>query len=271
MKFWNAIEAVIRYVLAAVACVFVVEFVFLLVFGTKTENTYSLATQLFGKAILCGGVAAWLFYRARKSRLKKQAPHQAQPPPIPQNPTEEQVAPQPLDSVSATPSAPVPTPMTDRPGSSLQKAKATILIIGVVLAVAVLVSLTRGPSQPRFTHHGGAPEQMFDTKTSQECWAGPVQKDDGFADANRASERVQKASDAFLKAPDQYACFRALDKNPNGPRPLVCGPSDLAFAEYNSAIDASDLAGKRFMYLHEHPENQKVIQVNGLPYCKDLK
>ena len=110
-----------------------------------------------------------------------------------------------------------------------------------VLTTLLLVGCT---SQPRFVHHGGDPEQMFDNKTAQECWAGPVQIDDGTAEVKALQ--------------DQMARNNRED------------PAHIANFENDRLTPGLKEAEARAEYLKDHSEEQKV-HPHGLPYCADLK
>jgi hypothetical protein len=144
----------------------------------------------------------------------------------------------------------------------------------------VLIAILLGgcSSQPRFVHHGGDPEQMFDNRTAQECWAGPVQKDNGSAARDESSksykDAVMKYEEAWAK--DSEKCLRALDKYPNGidpsgTRPIECSTTDDLRHFQSKMLDFYMIDIKRADRLREHPEEQKVIHVHGLPYCSELK
>jgi hypothetical protein len=280
VKFWTgifgALSTVTRYILVATACIFLAECFLLLVFGQRTEETYRLAAHCLARAIISGGIAAWWFYRARKARALKEPPLlQKQSAPVPQTTTQEQLVLPIPEPVSAVSSGSVPT--ADRHERFFWKEKTTVLtVLGGVVAVAVLIVVTRAPSQPRFTHQGGAPELMFDNKTSQECWAGPVHRDDGIAAMDRTGERVQQANRALEEELDRHSNGECEIGAPE-PRPQSCDLEDRAGREFIAAMDASKQAEDRVEYLREHPEaqrtteEQKPILMHGLPYCKDLE
>jgi hypothetical protein len=126
-------------------------------------------------------------------------------------------------------------------------------------------------------HHGGDPEQMFDNKTAQDYWAGPMQKDNGSAYREETYKNWQENSQALLKQTDEHdACIRALRKYPkgidsSGTRPIECWSEDAAYKLNNLLGELYTNASHREDRLREHPEEQKVIQVHGLPYCAGLK
>jgi len=123
-----------------------------------------------------------------------------------------------------------------------------------VLMAAILV-LIGCSSQPRFTYVGDKDQashryEMFDNKTAKTCWAGPVRMDDGMEDWKYA---IQRYNEAHLN--------QQLDiENPN---PFTSATASLLDPKIKAAED-------RVERLKQHPEEQK-IQVNGLPYCEDLK
>ena len=132
-------------------------------------------------------------------------------------------------------------------------------------------------SQPRFVHHGGDPEMMFDNKTAQECWAGPVQKDNGSAYREETYKNWQENTQALLKETHEHdACTSALGKYPkgidsSGTRPIECWGEDAAYKLNNLLGELYTNASHREDRLREHPEEQKVIHVHGLAYCSALK
>jgi hypothetical protein len=69
-------------------------------------------------------------------------------------------------------------------------------ILGYLVALIVLFALGCS-SQPRFVHAaGGPPQQMFDNKTAQDCWAGPAPLS---AASNDLSIALKKDSEARKK------------------------------------------------------------------------
>jgi hypothetical protein len=118
---------------------------------------------------------------------------------------------------------------------------------------------------------------MFDNKTAQECWAGSIQKDNGSAYREAAYKNLQENTQSLLKQVHQDdACNRALGKYPkgidsSGTRPIECGAEDAAYKLNNLLSEAYANAIHREDRLREHPEEQKVIHVHGLPYCSELK
>lgn len=122
-----------------------------------------------------------------------------------------------------------------------------LLTVALVVLTIVLVLAGRS-SQPRFVHHSGDPEMMFDDKTVQECWAGPVVTDDGTAELKRAIDFYN-------------------DTNPNTPHIDYSAVISSTAIPWDSAIAK---AKARVLYLREHPAEQKV-HVHGLPYCSELK
>ena len=147
-----------------------------------------------------------------------------------------------------------------------------------LLVLTAVLALNGCSSQPRFVHHGGDPELMFDNKTAQDCWAGPVQKDDGIAARVESSKSYQDAVKKYEEAwaKDSEKCLRALDKYPHGinasgSRPFECSTIDDLSSFQSKMLDFYLIDVKRADRLREHPEEQKVIQVHGLPYCAGLK
>jgi hypothetical protein len=173
MKFWNALSTVSRYVLAAISCISLAQFLLLLNVGT--ENAGRLAGQSLGRGVITGLVAAVWFYRARKVSPQVPANVQTQLPLVEKS--QVQSTPSPRDSGSTTATVPVPT-ADHSVGSFLEKH--VIGLIAVAAIVVTIVTLTTvtpwifapstGTSQPRFVHVQGAPPwKMFDNKTGQEC------------------------------------------------------------------------------------------------------
>jgi hypothetical protein len=136
-----------------------------------------------------------------------------------------------------------------------------------VLMAAILV-LIGCSSQPRFTFIGNKDQashryEMFDNKTGKACWAGPVELNDGEAGLKDAIRRFNEAH------PNQ-----PLDPDSENPNPFIA--SSVLTADPYAFVSAEILDPKlreakdRVERLKQHPEEQK-IQVNGLPYCEDLK
>ena len=184
MKPLNVLGAVTRYLLAAVSCISLAQFLLLLNVGT--ESAGRLAGQVLGRGVITGLVAAVWFYRARKVRPPAPANLQTQVQAAPLPSSQAQRNAPPLDSISAT--APTSVPITDHSSSSFWREHrgfvGLIAGVAVVLVVGALASggmfqqfwtLGAGTSQPRFVHVQGTPgPQMFDNKTAQTCWSGPV-------------------------------------------------------------------------------------------------
>ena len=63
----GVLGAITRWIMAITACVSFAQF--LLLIGVGTKRTQTLAGETLGRALLCGAVAAFWFYRNRKSRL----------------------------------------------------------------------------------------------------------------------------------------------------------------------------------------------------------
>jgi hypothetical protein len=149
--------------------------------------------------------------------------------------------------------------------------------IRLIIAGMVSILVGCGSSQPRFTHDSGALEMMLDNKTARECWAGPVQKDDGskaLADVAEDKESIAihsplPVADIQERVTDRCRELQALPHDIYTPfkEILLCAGAEKSQSDLVN-IDSilSDVVAK----LREHPEKQKVIQVHGLPYCKDL-
>jgi hypothetical protein len=183
--------------------------------------------------------------------------------------------------------APASVPTTNHSSSSFWEKN----VIGIVVGVAILAilstlamttgtfpqlsTLITGTSQPRFVHQGDAPEEMFDNKTAQACWSGPVQKDDGEAGEKIARKDEEDALKDLNKTLEDYgdACDRVERKygQDKGRETLACKALLRASDRHFLYFDLENLAQKRVEQLKEHPEMQKVIHVRGLPYCSELK
>jgi hypothetical protein len=127
-----------------------------------------------------------------------------------------------------------------------QKRIHAIITLCAVSLVAGACSSQSQP-QPRFTFVGNKDSgehryDMFDSKTAQICWAGPVKTNDGKDDLEIAKKKHPSYENLFSGNPIQEA---------------------VDTAEVRAAQD-------RVNRLKEHPEEMKV-KVNGLPYCADLK
>lgn len=64
---YSVVEAIPRYLLAVVACVSFAQFLLLL--GVGTGRAAELGGATLARAILCGAIGCWWFYRARKRKL----------------------------------------------------------------------------------------------------------------------------------------------------------------------------------------------------------
>ncbi|MGB2668146.1 MAG: hypothetical protein WAK48_29410 [Candidatus Acidiferrum sp.] len=268
MKFWNMLGTASRYVLAAVSCISLAQFLLLLSVGT--ENAGRLAGQALGRGVITGFVAAVLFYRARKIR-----------PPAPANvQTQVQVAPPPklpavppMDSVPSTSPASVLTP--HHSGSSFEQKELKSVIIVVAVGIGVILfmltptemfhqswALSAGASQPRFIHVQGAPSwQMFDNRTGQTCVTNPV-----------AYDSVEKVREEFREAWLNNA------RNTKGFWAHFCEDEKCVESAVDS-LDSSDpdkrYSGyqqfyKRYDALKANPDNPPVYHYDGMPYCKEL-
>jgi hypothetical protein len=178
MKLWNMLGTVSRYVLAAVSCISLAQFLLLLNVGT--ENAGRLAGQALGRGVITGLVTAVWFYRARKVRPPAPANVQPQVQMTPSSIPRAQLAVPPMDSVSAAP--PTSVLAAGRSNSSFWKEhRGFVGLIAAVLVAIILCALatgmfqqswtlSAGASQPRFIHIQGSPAwKMFDNKTGQEC------------------------------------------------------------------------------------------------------
>ena len=265
MRFWNVIGALTRYVLAAVACISVAQFLLLLNVGT--ENAGRLAGQSLARGVISGLVAAVWFYRARKGRTPALAnvPTQVRATAVPKS--LEQPAVPPMDSAPSTSPASVLTP--DHSGSSFEQKelKSVIVVVAVGIVLFILVgagifhqpwTLSTGASQPRFIHVQGAPSwQMFDNRTGQTCVSTP------------------STYDSFVKVRED---FRAMLQKPVDDKPPL--PEDLISAAVNS-LDSTDPTDrllipqfqefyKRWDALKIDPNKPPAYHYEGMPYCKEL-
>jgi hypothetical protein len=229
--------------------------------------------------------AVWFFY-ARKARppVPANVQTQAQVAALPKSLA--QPAPPPIDSVSVAATASVPT--TNHSSSSFWANETNVFIIILAAAAIVLFllvgrgvfhepwTLSAGTSQPRFVHHGNAPaEEMFDNKTAQLCWAGPMQFDDGMAELKQAQD--EEAQIVKNIAEIMRVKWTIL---PNGKHAYetysvaVKNELDKEFENETAKAWANDARMKaakaRVEYLKDHPEEQKV-HVHGRPYCAELK
>lgn len=104
---------------------------------------------------------------------------------------------------------------------------------------------------------------MFDTKTSQTCFSGAIQRDNGLDASNRATDESMKATDELTKAYDEAAALK--ESCADVPR------CEIAYRMWQLSSDREKSAGDRFLYLNKHPDQQPIIHVKGLPYCSELK
>lgn len=279
MKVWSTVAVASRYALAATACISLVEFLFVLLYGQHTEETGRLLGQSFGTAVICGlGAGIW-FYRAKRVHPSPQGAAQVKPEPPTQDNKQSPDALRPPDSMISPVATSGTGPTIESPGPRLGLKKyMTVLVVGIALGTVVpLLVLTEARSRPRFVHQSGPPELLFDTRTKQECWAGPVQRDNGIREMDRAGKRLAELNEEAKETwnRDSDACLRALratqDSNPLAPRPLQCRAIDNSQAQFLAAAKVASEASARVEYLRKHPDQQKVIQVDGLPYCKDIR
>lgn len=264
MKPLNVLGAVVRYILAAVSCISLAQFLVLLNVGT--ENAGRLAGQSLLRGVISGVAAAIWFYRARKASPQVPANVQTQEQvAMPSSPQAQTPVP-PSDSISAT--APISIPITDHSNNSFWEERR--VFIGAIAGVAVVIvfavlAMMRGTShQQRFVYQG--PEEMFDTKTSQTCFSGAIQRDNGLDAANRAADESMRSLDEYNKALDETGALKFSSPGcTNIPR------CELAYRMWQLSSDREKSAGDRFMYLNQHPDQQPIIHVKGLPYCSELK
>jgi hypothetical protein len=124
--------------------------------------------------------------------------------------------------------------------------------------IVLVLALYGCSSQPRFTSHGENVNLMFDNKTAQNCWAGPLPTDNAMDDAVADLQRELKEVEERAKNTDRFLVM------PHG----VDNPLQSLLEETQAAADK---AQKRVDYLNAHPEQQKLHVHNGLPYCSELK
>jgi len=285
MKFWNMLGTVSRYVLAAVSCISLAQFLLLLNVGT--ENAGRLAGQSLGRGVITGLVAAVWFYRARKIHLPASANVQTQvqvtPPPSSQA---QPVAP-PRDSVSAT--VPVSAPITTRSGSSFWNEKPEFIALTVVAVVAIILAaltmgrswqssaLITGTSQPRFIHVQGAPAwKMFDNKTGQDCNTQTITYDS--VDLIKGEMRLKVHRDFYeieKKASLTYPFDNTLDTRVDKVTdelvdvalqdmfPSLRVEKQKDYPDYKEFYD-------RYGAVIANPDKPPVYHYNGMPYCSEL-
>jgi hypothetical protein len=276
MKFFNMLGTVTRYVLAAVSCISLAQFLLLLNVGT--ENAGRLTGQSLARGVISGLVAAVLFYRAKKSDQPRPAnvQTQAQVASLPSSKAQPVVPP--LVSVPAMASTSVPT--TDHSSDSFfGEHRAFIsLIAGVVLVIVVGVlaqggvfqlpwTLSAGTSQPRFIHIQGTPSsRMYDNRTGQACVSSPVVYDsfrsirDDFRKVYIQSidpHSTNPLEKGIAEDPERWASWAADSLDETDPNKRLNGP------EYREFY-------KRYDALKANPQHPAIYHYDGMPYCKEL-
>jgi len=271
MKVWNVIGTVTRYILAAVSCIYIAQFLLLLDVGT--ENAGRLAGQSLGRGVITGLVAAVWFYRARKASSRVPANVQTQLTRVEK--VQSHAVPSPTDSVStaSSASAPIAKPF----GSSFWDEQPIFIALTVVVVVVIVFaalttvrsqqSWTMGArtSQPRFIHVQGAPSwQMFDNKTGQECSSAAVSYD--------SSDKIRA---------DFAEQYRKLGQNTSNTLSKALTECEACVSETVDSLDSTDpnmrLSApefqefyKRYDTLKANPNNPPVYHYDGMPYCKEL-
>jgi hypothetical protein len=278
MRFLNMLGIVARYLLAAVSCISIAQFLLLLNVGT--ENAGRLAAQSLARGVICGIVAAVWFYRARK--VRPQTPANVQ--------TQVQVASLPSSQAQPT----VPSFWEEHRGFvAFIAGIVTVVVVGVLAQVGMFQSWipSTGTSQPRFIHVQGAPPwKMFDNKTGQACDSGPVahdsvdriKEDMGDRMMKEYSEELQKCDTA---SPYYSKCITSLNLvsqekgkeiitetlagSKSEPCPLFGNPSDdpdkprCIYPQYKEFYD-------RYDAVIANPDKPPVYHDNGMPYCSEL-
>ena len=296
MKFWNVIGTVTRYVLAAVSCISLAQFLLLLTVGT--ENAGRLAGQSLGRGVITGLVAAVWFYRVRKVR-----------PPAPANvQTQVQVAP-PLKS-QAQPAAPSSDPIpvtaptsastTGHSSSSFWESENKVVIVVLGVAVAILLfmlvgkgmfqqpwTLSAGTSQARFIHIQGSPAwKMFDNKTGQECNTGAITYDSVDLIKREMHTAVYTDQIDELKkkceTDPNFYCFNTveLDRNTDSIITKTLADSEPEPKSNADPLDSLRLSRSNYQQYKEfydrydaviaNPDKPPVYHYNGMPYCSEL-
>jgi hypothetical protein len=294
MKFWNVLSTVSRYVLAAVSCISLAQFLLLLNVGT--ENAGRLAGQSLGRGIITGLVAAVWFYRARRVRPPAPANVQTQGQVTPLPSSQAQTSVPLLDSVPST--SPVSVLTADHSGSSFEQKqlRAVIVVVAVGIVLFILVeagmfqqpwTLGAGTSQPRFVHVQGAPPwKMFDNKTGQECNSEAVTYDsldrikrdmhspvfDDQLDKLKKKCDIERTWNCFdsgnLDAEtDSIITSTLADSKPepksNGNLLDSIWPSRSTYPQYKEFYD-------RYDAVIASPDRPPVYHYNGMPYCSEL-
>jgi hypothetical protein len=298
MKLWNVLGTVSRYVLAAISCISLAQFLLLLNVGT--ENAGRLAGQSLARGVISGLVAAVWFYRARRLRPPEPANVQIQVQVTPRPKSQGQPAASPLDSISAT--APTSVLAASHSSSSFWQehqgfvgliAGAAIVIVVGALATGGMFqqswTLGAGTSQPRFAHvQGAAAWKMVDNKTGQECNTKPVTYDsvDGIKqemELAMTEEETQKLLKCNIASPNFPKCWASLnlvspekraeiitktlaDSKPTSDPPSPFDPlfsSRSTYPQYKEFYDSHDA-------VIANPDKPPVYHYNGMPYCSEL-
>jgi len=283
------IGAVTRYVLAAVSCISIAQFLLLLNVGTETAGR--IAGQALGRGVISGFVAAVWFYRARKVRPPARAniPTQVQVAALPksQGPS----AAPPMDSVSVSSTASVPT--TGHSNSSFWESENKVVIVVLGVAVAILLfmlvgkgmfqqlwTVSAGTSQPRFIHIQGSPAwKMFDNKTGQECNSEAVTYDS--VDRIRSDIHLKVHEDLFEEArrkptwPWDPAILPQVDIDTDRLVDTLvpksgANPFDAVFSMARSAYPQYAEFYARYDAVIANPDKPPVYHYNGMPYCSEL-
>ncbi|MGA2301050.1 MAG: hypothetical protein ABSG77_10210 [Candidatus Acidiferrum sp.] len=296
MKFWNVIGTVTRYILAAVSCISLAQFLLLLNVGT--ENAGRLAGQSLGRGVIAGLVAAVWFYRARKVRPLAPANAQTHVQVTPPSRSQGQSAAPPIDSVSVASTASVPT--TSHSNSSFWESENKVVIVVLGVAVAILLfmlvgkgmfqqpwTLSAGTSQARFIHIQGSPAwKMFDNKTGQECNTGAITYDSVDLIKREMHTAVYTDQIDELKkkceTDPNFYCFNTveLDRNTDSIITKTLADSEPE-PKSNASIFDSLLAPRRnypqykefydrYDAVIANPDKPPVYHYNGMPYCSEL-
>jgi hypothetical protein len=272
MKFFNVLGTVTRYLLAAVSCISLAQFLLLLNVGT--ENAGRVAGQSLGSGVITGLVAAVLFYRARRVSPRVSANVQTQVQVTPPPKSQAQSAAPSLDSVSATSPASILT--ADDSDSSFEQQLSIariVAVVGVVASVLLLLvwtgmfqqpwTLSAGASQPRFIHIQGTPSsQMYDNRTGQACVSSPVVYDS----FSRVRADFRKM---FYEEAEHDQVLRVLTQHEEWVSQAV-DTLDSADSDQHYNSPAFQELYRRYDALKANPEHPPVYHTDGMPYCKEL-